>query len=88
MSTWAWRKLRAHVLKAEPTCRIGTAGICTVISTEVDHIIPRSIRPDLAMNRDNLRGSCMPCNRHRGNGINRSTPRIRHVDHAADFFAC
>lgn len=66
-STRAWRTLRAKVLREEPTCRIQGPG-CTHISDTVDHIHPRSIRPDLAMVRRNLRGACAHCNYSRGNG--------------------
>lgn len=66
-STRAWRLLRAKVLREEPTCRIRGPG-CTHTATTVDHIHPRSLRPDLAMNRRNLRGACAHCNYSRGNG--------------------
>lgn len=73
-STRAWRTLRAKVLREEPTCRIQGPG-CTHTSTTVDHIKPRSIRPDLAMVRSNLRGACAHCNYSRGNGTKqRRTP--------------
>lgn len=60
--TYAWRKLRAQVVREEPTCRLGFPRICTVVSTTADHILPVSERPDLALVRSNCRGSCRPCN--------------------------
>ncbi len=40
-STRAWRRLRAEVIKAEPSCWLRLPG-CTHISTTADHIIPVS----------------------------------------------
>lgn len=68
-STRAWRKLRARVIREEPTCRLRLTG-CTRTSTTADHIIPRSKRPDLTMVRSNLRGACAHCNYSRGNRTN------------------
>lgn len=64
--TRAWRKLRDQVVEQEPDCRLRYAGICTGASTTADHIVPIAERPDLALERANLRGSCEPCNLHRG----------------------
>lgn len=68
LSTSRWRNLRSQVIAEEPECRIGLPGTCTVISTTVDHIIPRSVRPDLMFVRSNLRGACLSCNSKLGNG--------------------
>lgn len=65
-NTRAWRTLRDQVVREEPTCRLRIVGICTLVSTTADHIVPVTERPDLAMQRTNLRGSCRPCNRARG----------------------
>ena len=65
--TRAWRKLRDQVVAEEPECRLRIAGVCTGASTTADHIESYASRPDLAMARSNLRGSCEPCNWHRGN---------------------
>ena len=64
----AWRKLRAAVIREEPTCRIQIPGLCTGVSDCADHIVPRSKNPTLTMVRSNLRGSCTPCNMALGNG--------------------
>lgn len=64
--TRAWRRLKARVIGEEPTCRIAIPEVCTLVSTTADHIEPVSERPDLALERTNLRGACQPCNRARG----------------------
>lgn len=64
--TRAWRKLRDRVVREEPTCRLQHPGVCTYWSQTADHIIPVSVRPDLAMDRGNLRGACQACNWDRG----------------------
>jgi 5-methylcytosine-specific restriction endonuclease McrA len=64
-ATRAWRALRDRVVLEEPTCRLQLRG-CTGISTTADHIETVTDRPDLAMDRSNLRGACKPCNDKRG----------------------
>lgn len=64
----AWRNLRQVVIDEEPDCRVRLPG-CTGRSETADHIIPVSHRPDLAMVRENIRGSCLHCNRRRGNRL-------------------
>lgn len=61
-----WRTLRARVIREEPNCWLQLPG-CTGVSNTVDHVIPRSVRPDLTMTRSNLRGACSRCNYSRGN---------------------
>lgn len=56
-----WRRIRAQVLARDPWCTI-RGPRCTGKATTVDHIIPLSIRPDLAHDPSNLRGACVPCN--------------------------
>lgn len=58
----AWPRLRAEVLREEPRCRLGLPG-CTVVSTEVDHILPRSAGGSDV--RGNLRGVCAACHRRK-----------------------
>lgn len=61
--THEWKhKLKPQVIREEPTCRLRFPGICTVVSTTADHIVPVSERPELALVRTNCRGSCAPCN--------------------------
>lgn len=64
-NTRAWRRLRDLVVIEEPTCRLRFPGICTTVSTTADHIIPVTVRPDLALERTNCRGTCRPCNEAR-----------------------
>lgn len=65
-STRAWRKLRDKVIEEEPECQLRFPDCCTKISTRADHILTVKKRPDLALERSNLRGACDPCNRLRG----------------------
>ena len=58
-----WRRLRAEVLREEPICYI--LG-CGRLSTQVDHVIPLQLRPDLAHERSNLRGICAQHNASKG----------------------
>lgn len=54
----AWRALRVRVLREQPLCsRPG----CATPSSDVAHVIPRRARPDLALDRDNVRGLCHAC---------------------------
>jgi 5-methylcytosine-specific restriction endonuclease McrA len=64
--TEAWRRLSEQVRQEEPTCRLQLPG-CTRLSETADHIIPVSVRPDLALVRSNCQGACQSCNRKRGN---------------------
>jgi hypothetical protein len=63
-----WRLLALRVVKEEPTCWLRLPG-CTYRSTTADHIIPVSVRPDLALMRTNCRGACHSCN-----SLRRNTP--------------
>ena len=63
--TRAWRRLRQRVLAEEPTCRLRLEG-CTLVSTVGAHIISVKDRPDLALERSNVRGTCAACNRASG----------------------
>lgn len=60
-NTAAWQHLRARVLRDEPVCYLRLPG-CTYHATTVDHVIPVDLRPDLCLERTNLRGACAPCN--------------------------
>jgi len=64
-STWAWRRLVAKVLLEEPICWLQLEG-CTRVSTTGDHVIPVTVRPELALVRANVHGACWPCNDKRG----------------------
>lgn len=66
LTSYRWQKLRLQVIREEPVCRLRLS-CCTWRSTTADHIIPVSHRPDLKYMRQNLRGSCQPCNMRRKN---------------------
>lgn len=51
-----WRRLRAIVLREEPTCRE-----CGAPSYIAAHIHSRRDRPSLELKRGNIRGLCKPC---------------------------
>ena len=63
--TTAWRRCRAAFVATEEgaTCRECARSGRIVPTAEVDHIIPRIDRPDLAFDFDNLQGLCK---RHHG----------------------
>jgi 5-methylcytosine-specific restriction endonuclease McrA len=63
--TARWRKLRRYVLSRDPLCRdpFGEhAEWSEVVSaTEVDHIVPRGVRPELELSLENLQALCKCC---------------------------
>jgi 5-methylcytosine-specific restriction endonuclease McrA len=65
-STHAWRVLSKRVCRDEPICWLAFEG-CTRVSTTGDHVIPVTVRPDLALVRANVHGACSSCNYKRGN---------------------
>lgn len=71
--TTAWRRLRLQALRIGPghceRCRRSPER--HGIRLNVDHIQPRSYRPDLALNPDNLQILCGDCNKTKGNLLSR-----------------
>lgn len=61
----AWKVLAKQVINEEPLCYLRLMG-CSVVSTTADHVIPVKARPDLTMERANLRGACAHCNNVKG----------------------
>ena len=59
-----WRDVRAAVLDEEPLCRFCAEKGLVVAATDVDHIQPLLLRPDLRLVRSNLRPLCKSC--HQG----------------------
>src|SRR4029453_4683971 len=55
----AWRRLRAQVLLEAPWCQCPDR--CGRLSLDVDHIVPRSERPELELVRTNLRALSREC---------------------------
>ena len=70
-----WRRLREMVLARDPVCTI----CWRRPATTVDHVVPLSVRPDLAHVVSNLRGACASCNAAGGaaliNGRHSRRPR-------------
>lgn len=65
-ATAAWKRLAKQAAREEPTCWLQLEG-CTRVSTTGDHVIPVTVRPDLALVRSNVHGACSSCNYKRGN---------------------
>ncbi len=61
--TAEWRRLAAEVTAGATRC---TWCLKPTRRLVADHVIPLEERPDLAMDRANLRPSCIPCNTRRG----------------------
>ena len=57
LNSGRWKRLCKLILARDPICR--ACGVA--IAREVDHIIPRKARPDLALVMDNLQGLCKQC---------------------------
>ena len=60
-----WRKLRSNFLARNPLCAdpfgIHKERKEVVAAWHVDHVIPRSARPDLEYDWKNLQGLCVSC---------------------------
>lgn len=68
LSTYEWRRLRMQALKkygARCQCCGATPAAGAVMN--VDHIKPRRIFPDLALDIENLQVLCHECNHGKGN---------------------
>ena len=76
-STKEWRTLRYEVLLRDyARCQCCGASKDAGFRMNVDHIIPRHIRPDLAMEISNLQTLCAPCNEGKG-GWDRTDWRLK-----------
>jgi 5-methylcytosine-specific restriction endonuclease McrA len=68
LQTFEWRKLRMEALKKYgPRCMCCGATPQTGAVMNVDHIKPRKIFPELALEIDNLQVLCNECNHGKGN---------------------
>jgi 5-methylcytosine-specific restriction endonuclease McrA len=66
-STWAWRKLRYKVIKHYGrTCMMCNAH-GEGVQIQVDHIKPRSLYPEDALDFDNMQILCADCNMGKSN---------------------
>jgi 5-methylcytosine-specific restriction protein A len=55
-----WRGLRASFLRRFPLCVMCKAEGISTLAVDLDHIIDRKVRPDLAYDPANLQGLCKP----------------------------
>jgi 5-methylcytosine-specific restriction protein A len=60
-----WYRLRAMVLAEEPLCQDCTEQGRTTPANEVHHMVTIRQRPDLRLERSNLRSLCKPCHSKR-----------------------
>lgn len=68
LSSFAWRQLRMQVLqKYGRVCMCCGASPATGAVMHVDHIKPRRLFPQLALDIDNLQVLCHECNHGKGN---------------------
>lgn len=58
---WAWEKLRASILMAEPLCRACRQDKRSTVATTVDHIVPKHKGGTDA--DSNLQPLCDPCHK-------------------------
>jgi|ERR1035438_705761 5-methylcytosine-specific restriction protein A len=55
-----WQRLRNAKLATDPVCQIRTH--CKgLVASEVDHIVPIRVRPDLRLEWSNLQSACKRC---------------------------
>lgn len=90
----AWRKLRPIILERDNwTCQVRISPRCTPnlrarsATATVDHIIPLHLRPDLALDQDNLRAACLSCNSELGARLRNSkiAPRRPSLRYSTDW---
>lgn len=68
LSSYAWRQVRMQALKKYgPVCMCCGASPATGAVVNVDHIKPRRLFPQLALDIDNLQILCGDCNHGKGN---------------------
>jgi hypothetical protein len=68
LQSYEWRKLRMVALKKYgPRCQCCGATPATGATINVDHIKPRKLFPELALEIDNLQILCHECNHGKGN---------------------
>jgi len=68
LETFAWRKVRMEALvRYGPVCQCCGASPQTGAVMNVDHIKPRKLFPDLALDVNNLQILCHDCNHGKGN---------------------
>jgi len=68
----AWRNLRDEVLAEHPAC-----ADCGALATQVDHVIALRDRPELGVERANLRPLCRRCHSRRTLAASRERGGVR-----------
>lgn len=58
-----WERVRSRQLHREPLCRYCAEQGIVEPATEVDHVIPVRVRPDLRLDESNLQSLCETCHR-------------------------
>lgn len=66
-STWAWRKLRYKVIKHYGKTCMACNASGKDVQIQVDHIKPRSLFPELALDFENMQTLCADCNMGKSN---------------------
>ncbi|MHB8276487.1 MAG: HNH endonuclease signature motif containing protein [Candidatus Humimicrobiaceae bacterium] len=56
-----WRRLRRIKLSNDPLCELCLSKDIVVQASQVDHIIPVAIQPELRLSLDNLQSLCETC---------------------------
>ena len=76
LSLARWKRCRVMFLRRHPVCvdpfGIHAAGGQVVPAAHVDHIVPRVIAPDLALDWGNLQSLCVSCHSRKTNREQRS----------------
>lgn len=68
LKSYEWRKVRMQaIIKNGNRCQCCGASPDSGAVINVDHIQPRSVRPDLALTLSNLQVLCNVCNHGKGN---------------------
>jgi 5-methylcytosine-specific restriction protein A len=63
-----WKKVRAMKKRANPLCQDCLDEGKITPTQEIDHVIPLTVRPDLALVMENLRSLCVECHRAKTRG--------------------
>lgn len=86
LSSYEWRRVRMVALKKYGSrCQCCGATPQTGATIHVDHIKPRRLFPDLALDADNLQVLCHECNHGKGNWDQTDWRREEVSDEVRDF---
>lgn len=76
----AWIRLRDMVRAEEPICRECEKRGRTTLTEQIDHIEPRSKRPDLELVRENLQGLCRGCHNAKTRAESRLSDGVSYIE--------